>query len=428
MSRTIAIEHLGRVEGHGGVTVVLEGAEVTRVEFDIVEGLRLFEQLVLGRRWNEVPAIVSRVCAICAHAHAITAVMAVESALRVEVDAGVRKLRELAIQGGNVESHALHAFALALPDFVGVPGVVELAQRFPSAVALGLRLKKLGNTVQEVVGGRAVHPVTYVPGGFSAVPSREALALLREQLEEGLEDCARMVELWSGVPIPDPCDAPIRCAALVPEDDFFLHGRTIRMPDGTTVPVARYRELTNEYTVTHSNAKHSAYDGEAYLLGALARIEVNGLPAGSRAAAAAARLGLQVPSRNVMANTLAQVVEIVRSTERARDLVVELLETDLRHTPPAPIVPRAGEGVAAMEAPRGILFHRYELDASGVVVAADVITPTAQNLHDAEDRLRVAAGQGSGLPDPELTRRFEMICRAYDPCISCSVHVIRTAA
>ena len=202
MSRTLEVEHLGRVEGHGAFTVVLDGPQVARVEFHVFEGLRLFERLVLGHRFDEVPAIVSRVCSICSHAHAIVAVAALEDALGVTPSPRTALLRELALHGGNIESHALHAFALALPDFLRLPGLAELAREQPAATALALRLKKLGNTIQEVVGGRAVHPVTYVPGGFTAEPPLEALTELQRQLTAALTTASRRSP--SGAPSPCP--------------------------------------------------------------------------------------------------------------------------------------------------------------------------------------------------------------------------------
>ncbi|HEX5042999.1 MAG TPA: Ni/Fe hydrogenase subunit alpha [Candidatus Polarisedimenticolaceae bacterium] len=424
MSRTIEVEHLGRVEGHGAFTVVLDGPQVARVEFRVFEGLRLFERLVLGHRFDEVPAIVSRVCSICSHAHAIAAVTAVEDALGVAVSPRAARLRELALHGGNIESHALHVFALALPDFLRLPGLAELAREQPAAALLGLRLKKLGNTIQETVGGRAVHPVTYVPGGFSAEPSAEALEELHGLLTAALDDCERAVTVWSAVPLPHTGRAPIRCAALVTLGEDFLRGNALRLSDGGTFPVRAYRELTGEFAVPHAHAKHAAQNGLPYMLGALARMTINGLPPG-RAGEAAARLGFRVPNQDVLTNDLAQVVEIVRSVERARTLVAELLEDAPGSAPAVPVQARSGEGIAAIEAPRGILFHRYVLDGEGRVTDADVITPTGQNLGHAEERLRLTASTLASLPDGELTLRLEAVCRAYDPCLSCSVHVVR---
>lgn len=427
MSRTITIDHVARVEGHGGITVVLDGDRVERVEFAIFEGIRLFEGLLRGRDVLEVPGIVSRICAICSHNHAITAVEALERALGVDPTPQTMLLRDLAFQGAAIESHALHAFVLALPDFVNHESVITLAGTHPEVVRLALNLKKLGNTIQEVTGGRAVHPVNYVVGGFGRLPSQEDLVRLRDLLERGIEDCQRAIEFLSGVPLPEFPREDLEFAALVPRDAFFFFGRTIRHSDGTAMPVEDYRRFTAERTVPHSHAKHSRWQGRPFMVGAQARLALNGDRIGGLARDAWERLRFDPRCGNVLANSIAQVIEIVFSVQRALAIVTRLLQEGVVPEPPVPFERKAGAGVAATEVPRGTLYHAYELDASGRVVAADVITPTAQNLAHAEGRMRtVVEGSVGLLDDATLKHRLEMVARAYDPCISCSVHVVRT--
>lgn len=427
MNRTIVVEHLGRIEGHAGITVVLGGSRIERVEFDVDEGIRLFEGLLRGRHFTDVPALVSRICAICSHGHAITASDAIERALGVVVSPQTRALRDLAFQGGTIESHALHVFCLALPDFLGHASVLSLAGVNPGAVALALKLKKLGNTIQEVVGGRAVHPVNYVIGGFGRLPSIDELVRLREALEAARADCDGALALVRTVPVPDFVSEPIRCAALVPEDEAFFFGRRVRLSDGAEVPVDNYRALTNERAVGHSHAKHSFHDGRSFMVGALARLTVNGDRIGGRAREAWNALGLQTPSTNIVANSIAQFVELVYAAEHALDLVTVMLERGLRDEPASPWEVRPGSGTAASEVPRGTLFHHYEIDAGGLIVAADVVTPTAENYGNLEDQFRATVRDGIGEPDEELRRRLEIVARAYDPCVSCSVHTIRAS-
>jgi len=432
MTRTISVDHLTRVEGHGGVAVFLDGKKITKVELNIFEGIRLFEGLVRGRSMEDVTGIVSRICAICSHGHSITSLHALENALGVDVSAQTRKLRDLAYQGANIESHALHVFVLALPDLVGHPSVISLAGVAPGTVALALRLKKLGNTIQEVIGGRAVHPVNYVIGGFGKVPSTDDLVSLKQKLSAGLEDCKRALEALHGIEIPRFADAPIRCAAIEPEDDAFFFGKTMLIAENgkkAQIPVADYRKLTNERCVGHSHAKRSAFDGRSYMVGALPRLTLNGGKIGGLARKAWEALGFTVPSTNIVMNNIAQVIEMVFSVERALAIIDELLDAGLVQEPPAAYQAHACSGAAATEVPRGTLFYSYELDENGRIAAADVITPTAQNLNHAEDQMRAAVGAGldSGASDEQLQRRLEIVARAYDPCISCSVHVIRTA-
>ncbi len=425
MSRTILVDHLPRIEGHAGIRVVLGEAGVDRVEFDVFEGIRLFEGLVCGHHFADVPAIVSRICAICSANHVVTSLHAFEDALGVRVSARTRQLRDLIYQGATIESHALHVFCLALPDFVGHPSVVSLAAVNPEAVQTALRLKKLGNTILEVVGGRAVHPVNCVIGGFGRVPTHDELLRLRTALEAGQRDCDAALDILRQVPIPAFVSEPVRCAAVVPDDQAFFFGRTVRLSDGGELAVDDYRALTNERAVAHSNAKHSLHDGRSYMVGALARLTVNGDLVRGRARQAWEALGFSVPSANIVANNIAQFIEIVYSVERASELVASLLEEGGEPEPPAPVEVRACRGAAATEAPRGTLFHAYELDDRGYVVSADVITPTAQNFSNAEAQFRATVRDGADQTDEEIRRRLEMVARAYDPCVSCSVHAIR---
>lgn len=426
MSRTIVVDHLARIEGHAGITVVLDHARVERVEFNVAEGIRLFEGLVRGRHFLDVPAIVSRICAICSHGHTITAISALERALDVTVSPQTRALRDLAYQGSNIESHALHVFCLALPDLLGHPSVVSLAGVHPAAVTTALRLKKLGNTIQEVVGGRAVHPVNYVMGGFGRVPSTDDLLALKADLEAGLHDCAAALAVVRTVPFPSFVNEPVRCAALIPTDDAFFFGETVRLSDGVEVPVHQYLELTNERAVAHSHAKFSLHDHRSYMVGALARLTLHGDRIQGAAREAWNAVGLTVPSTNIVANNLAQFVELVYSVEHALDIVRSLLARGIALESPASFAIRACEGTAATEVPRGTLFHHYALDDDGCVVAADVITPTAQNFSNVEDQLRAAVRDGAGETDEILRSRLEIVARAYDPCVSCSVHAIRS--
>lgn len=425
MSRTILVDHLPRIEGHAGIKVVLGDRAIDRVEFDVFEGIRLFEGLVRGHHFADVPAIVSRICAICSHNHVITSLHALEHALGVRVSARTRQLRDLIYQGATIESHALHVFCLALPDFVGHPSVVSLAAVNPEAVQTALRLKKLGNTILEVVGGRAVHPVNCVIGGFGRVPTHDELLRLRTALEAGQRDCDAALEVLRQVPIPSFVSEPVRCAAVVPDDQAFFFGRTVRLSDGGELAVDDYRALTNERAVAHSNAKHSHHDGRSYMVGALARLTINGALVRGRARRAWEALGFSVPSTNILENNIAQFIEIVYSIERASELVAALLEEGSEPDPPAEVEVRACRGAAATEVPRGTLFHAYELDDRGYVVSADVITPTAQNFSNAEDQFRATVRDGADQTDEEIRRRLEMVARAYDPCVSCSVHAIR---
>jgi sulfhydrogenase subunit alpha len=424
MTRTLVVEHLARIEGHAGITVELDGREVKDVRFDVIEGMRLFEGLVVGREASEVPGIVSRICAICSHGHAITALQAIEQAFDVHVSAQTRLLRELVFHGSAIESHALHAFCLALPDFLGCASVIELAQRDPVTVSTALRLKKLGNTIQEIIGGRAVHPVNYVIGGFGKLPSVEELLRLRDDLAKGLDDCASLAGVLGNLTVPAYAEEPIRFVALEPYRDSYFFGECIKTDDGVRTQVADYRSFTKERAVPHSTARHSMSE-RPYMVGSLARLAVNAERVDGRARELWNALGPQLPARNVLMNDIAQVIELVYSIEHALDLVNGLLERGVTPERPAPYTPRSAVAAAASEVPRGTLFHEYRFDATGRVVAADVITPTAQNCSHVEAQFRATLRNAGDDEDNDLRHKLEIVARAYDPCVSCSVHVIR---
>ncbi len=426
MKRTIKVDHLARVEGHGGITVELEGTAFGRVQFDIYEGARLIEGVIRGRSYIDISQITSRICAICSVAHSLTSLKATEDAFGIEVSPQTKLLRDLMYRGENIESHGLHVFLLAAPDYLEQPSAAALAAVNPDAVKLGLRLKKLGNTIQETVGGRAIHPVNAVIGGFGKVPDIDQLVDLQDHLQEGINDCEAMVDLLISLPEADFCLSDTVFAALrFPQDyGYYLGDEIVVLSNGNreVVPVADYRSLTMEKTVPHSHAKHSSFNSEPFMVGALARLTVNKEKLTGLAAEAIEKLGLSLPSDNPMNNNKAQAVEIIFDVEHALQTVAHLLKEGLQEEKLPEVHPRAGTGTAATEAPRGLLFHSYTFDDEGRIAAADIITPTAMNAASVERHFRCTIEQGIEEDQQLLKKRLEMIARAYDPCISCSVH------
>ena len=427
--KTVVIEHLARVEGHGGITVELDGDTIGNVRFDVFEGARLLEPLVRGKRYDEVAPALSRICAICSVAHSLTSLKATENAFGVRVSPQTELLRELLYLGESIESHALHIFLLAVPDYLNYPSAIALAADMPDAVLLGLRLKKLGNLIQETIGGRAIHPVNAVPGGFGRAPSVDQLVELRGGLSEGMKDSGAVIDLMAALPPVDFCHADTVYAALLsPSLDSYYAGDEVMVAsngDRFAVRAADYRTLTNEKSVAHSHAKHSSYRGKPFMVGSLARLTVNPRRLTGKAAAAMERLQLRLPAANPMDNNKAQAVELIRDIERASDIVEQLLRDGVADERPVPIRPRAGTGTGITEAPRGLLVHSYTYDAEGRITAADVITPTAMNAASLEHHFRRTVEQCADRTEAVIVKRLEMIARAYDPCISCSVHLVR---
>jgi sulfhydrogenase subunit alpha len=430
-TRTVTVPHLGRVEGHGGIHVTLEGTRVADVNLDIHEGSRYYEKLLVGKHFRDVQGIITRVCAICSADHTVAALEALEQALGVPMSDRTRALRGLLLRGAAIESHALHVFALALPDFLGFDSVLGLAERYPDEVTFALRLKQLGNRVQGVIGGRAVHPINTLVGGFGKLPSHQEVEDLRGELASAMPPLLDAVDMVASVGIPEWGEGDTLFLALRPVGgEFGFRGDVICTSKGAEYPVETYRETVREFTVEHSTARHAALEsGETYMVGSLARLALWGDRLGGAAAKALADLFPDGAIDNVLSNTRAQVVELVYSLESAIRFCDDYLDLEETDSAMQPVEERAGKGIGAIEAPRGTLFHEYELDEDGQVTAANVVTPTAQNLANIERDLRSTGDRlqrAGGASDAELKRAFEMVARAYDPCISCSVHLVRT--
>jgi sulfhydrogenase subunit alpha len=432
-ARSIVIPHLGRVEGHGGIFVKIVGNAVHEVNMDIFEGSRYYEALLKGKHFLDVQGIITRVCAICSANHTVAALTALEEALGIKQSDRIHTLRGLLLLGATIESHALHVFALALPDFLGFDSVISMASKYPREVAFALKLKQLGNRVQELVGGRAIHPINTLVGGFGKIPRHRDLQTLRGELTAVLDPLMGTVDLVGGLPVPLWAAQPTVYVALRPyEEAFRFRGVSICTSRGEEYPIAAYRDVVREFTVEHSHAKHSALaSGETYMVGSLARLKLWGRYLGGRAREAFDLLFPTGVVDNVLLNTRAQLVELVHSVERGVEVCDELLAMPEVERELVEYEVRAGRGVGAIEVPRGTLFHEYELDDDGCVLSANVITPTAQNLANVERDLRAAVenllAKGEPMEDARLKLNLEMVARAYDPCISCSVHVTRLA-
>ncbi|MCD4750916.1 MAG: Ni/Fe hydrogenase subunit alpha [Thermoanaerobaculales bacterium] len=429
--RTITIPHLGRVEGHGGIYVKIAGDQVLDVNMDIHEGSRYYEALLKGKHFLEVQGIITRVCAICSSSHTVAALTALEGALGVKVSRRVYCLRGLLFLGGIIESHALHVFALALPDFLGFDSVIAMAAKYPDQVKFALKLKQLGNTLQTLVGGRAVHPINTLVGGFGKIPQHGDLQKARADLLAALDPLMDFVDLVTTIEVPTWAAQPTIYVALRPyEEAFRFRGVSICTSQGNEYDIESYRETVQEFTVEHSHAKHSALaSGETYMVGSLARLHLWGHYLQGRAKEAFNKLFPDGPKDNILLNNWAQLVELVHCLERGVELCDLLLGMDEKRSEMVEYEIGAGRGISAIEVPRGTLYHEYELDQEGRVVTANVITPTTQNLANTERDLRKAVEgmleEGESLTDDEIKLQLEMVARAYDPCISCSVHVIR---
>ncbi|HSK47765.1 MAG TPA: Ni/Fe hydrogenase subunit alpha [Coriobacteriia bacterium] len=418
---TLTVEHVARIEGHGTISVDVEAGVVRDIRMDIVEPARLFESMVVGRRYDEAPIITSRICGICSPNHAVTTVKAVEAALGVVVSERTTLLRQLMVYGSFLQNHATHLYLFAAPDYVGLPSVFPLARTHPDVVARALLIKKLGNELTSMVGGRSVHPVTAVIGGFTAEPPKAELEAFAARLHAAADAAAETVELFAGFGTPE-FETSGEMLALTSGDTYAIYdGDVCALDAGWCKPVEQYREFITEQVVGHSNAKHATVDGRTFLVGALARLNLSWDRLLPTARVVASRAGIRPVNRNSFMNNLCQAIELVDAAERCA-LLCERLVDEGGSSQPVGYELRAGVGTAATEAPRGTLYHTVSLDASGVVTAGNVSTPTAQNLANLEADMRAFAPTVAGLPEAEFVLSIEQLVRAYDPCLSCAVH------
>jgi coenzyme F420-reducing hydrogenase alpha subunit len=428
--RTLDVPVLTRVEGEGALHVRVREGDVQSVALSIYEPPRFFEGLLRGRSALEAPDITARICGICPVAYQMSACNAVEQAWGVQVSEPVRLLRRLLYCGEWIESHALHIYLLHAPDLLGYPDALTLAADDPGLVQRGLRLKKAGNALMALVGGRAVHPINVRVGGFYRFPTPAEVAPVRALLDEALDDAEQTVRTVAALPLP-PLQMAYHFVALDPgrEHDYPLEaGPALLSGDGTATPdrfpLEEFDERVVEVHVEHSNALHARLHGVgAYLVGPLARWALLGDRMTGRAAALAAELAVPRPVHNPFASIVVRALEVVYAVEQAQ----HLLDDWPAHPGPAcaPVRPRAGLGRGASEAPRGVLVHRYRTDEAGDIRDARIVPPTSQNQAQIEADLWQVVEQNLHLDDATLTHRCETAVRNHDPCISCATHALR---
>jgi coenzyme F420-reducing hydrogenase alpha subunit len=424
VNKRIDVHHVTRVEGHGDIVVEVADGKLKQCRFDVTETPRFFEAMLLGRPYQEASHITSRICGICATGHATTSLRATEKALDVELSEQTRLLRKLTFHGEILDSHILHAYMLVAPDFLGVGSVIPLATSHPDIVLRALRMKKLSGDICAVVSGRHTHPIAMTVGGFTHLPERRELEELRHRLITARADVDETVALFSSLTWPE-FERETEYVSLTKPDEYAFIDGEIVTSDGARLPVEEYRQLTNEHLVRHSTAKHTRHQRESYMVGALARFNNNYAQLHPRAKNAAAALGLEPKVTNPYLNTAAQVVEIVHCVEDSIEILDRLIARGLQPENPTPPRRKSGEGVGACEVPRGTLFHHYSIGEDGKITAANCIIPTNQNLANLEADMRSLVPHILDKTDSAMQLDLEMLVRAYDPCISCSVHVMK---
>jgi coenzyme F420-reducing hydrogenase alpha subunit len=420
--RVYRTDYITRVEGEGSLRLTVRDGAVVEAELGIFEAPRYFERLVVGRTPDEVLDIVARICGICPIAYQMSAVHAFEDGLGIAVDPAIRALRRLLYCGEWIQSHALHIHLLHAPDFLGYPSAIAMAADHREVVARGLAVKKTGNEIIWRLGGRPIHPVSVRVGGFSRVPRVRELEPLRPALDEAVSQAQAALEFVAGLEAP-PLEREMLFVSLRHTAEYPYSDGRIVSSDGLDLRPSAWTDAFEEEHVERSNALHArTRDGRVYLLGPSARIVLASDALHPLAREALERTGLRdAIATNIHWSIVARAVELLHACAEARDLVEA-------YVPPAEPrtawTPGPGHCAWATEAPRGLLFHRYELDERGLVADAQIVPPTSQNQGAIEQDLAAFAPAVLDLPHAEATRRLEQLIRAYDPCISCATHFL----
>ena len=428
---TINVEYLTRVEGHGNIVINVKEGKLETCRLDIVESPRFFEGMLRGRSVFEAQHITSRICGICACGHTLASIQAAEDALGITPTEQTVKLRKLLLHYEILDSHLLHIYLLTAPDLLGVKSFMPLIGTNNEVVRRALRMKKTCNDLCDILVGRHVHPISAIVGGFTKLPKKKHLDAMSEMLKGMRRDMDVTVELVASLKFPE-FERDTEYVALVSDHEYPLLAGEIGSTDGVRMNKKDYRDIANEFVVSHSSAKHAKLSRDSYAVGALARFNLNYDRLHPKARDVAAFVGLKPRCINPYLNTVAQLVECVHCVEDALTILEHLKNTSLNYdeeivvglNEQGAIPVRAGDGVGAVEVPRGVLFHNYQIDDKGIIRNANCIIPTSQNTGNIEHDMMKLVPEILHRSDEEIRRAVEMLVRAYDPCISCSAHTL----
>lgn len=418
----IKIHEITRVEGHGNIVIDVKKGVIKDLKLEIIESPRFFEMMLRGRRYDEAQHIMARICGICAVSHTSAALRAIEDAMDIKISRQASLLRKLAFDGEMLQSHILHIFFLVLPDLAGVGSIVPLLASHPEMAKTGLELKRLANEICETVGGRHIHPISLFPGGVVFTPKPAELKKLKSELQASFSGLDAALEFLVNSKLPD-FSLEREFISLKSRGEYAFYSGEPVSSLGKEIDPKDFTGEVKEYVVEHSSAKHARSSRGTYMVGALARVNNNRRQLGPRAKEALKASGMKLPCFNPFMNNMAQLIECFHATEEAIGFIDELLDLGPKKEPLAKPSGH-GRGVGIVEAPRGTLYHEYEINRDGIIEDSICIIPTAQNLRSIEDDLRAFVPTVLDRPKAEIAKGVETLVRAYDPCISCSAHIM----
>ncbi|MGA1869643.1 MAG: Ni/Fe hydrogenase subunit alpha [bacterium] len=422
LNMNIDIHHLTRVEGHGNIHVIVKEGRLVKAQWAVVETPRFFEAMLRGMSCEMAPLLTARICGICSIGHALASLRAIERGFNIKIPESAQKIRLLAKHGETLQSHLLHLFFLVAPDFLNQKSIIPLVNSHRRVVESALRLRRLANTICDMMAGRTTHPVNFCIGGINTVPEKRALETLRESIDARISDMEYLAEFITMLKMPDFV-RETEFVSLKGEARYPWIGGDLVSTDGVVKKEDEYRAMTNEYKEDFTTSKFTRLSRDSFAVGALARLNNNYHFLRPQVRERAEELGLQPITHNPFMNNIAQLLECVHIMSEAPELLDELLDDTLNDICTKYEV-KAGEGTGAVEVPRGILYHHYEINGKGLIEKANCIIPTTQNNanihHDIAALVEQAIAQGKS--DSEAAKLCEMLVRSYDPCISCSVH------
>ena len=417
----INVPVLARVEGEGALDLFVRNGQIEKLNLRIFEPPRLFEKFLEGRSYQEVPDMVARICGICPVAYQMSAVHAIENAFGIEITPWVRAMRRLIYCGEWLESHSLHIHLLAAPDFLGYTNVAEMAKDHPEVVQRGLMLQRIGNDLIRLLGGRSVHPVGVKVGGFYHAPTKAEMSEMQQRLEQVLQEAEQLVHWTASLDLPDAQDA-FECVALSHKEEYGMNEGRLLSTQALDITVEEFEQYFAEHQVPYSTALHCLHQGQPYMVGPLARLNLNASTLPDKVQQLIHQTNIHFPSFNSFHSIIARAIEIYYALHEAATI---LKDYQVPEASAASFKPKAGVGYACTEAPRGILWHRYEMDAQGRVVSAKIVPPTSQNQARIEADIKTSLSASLlERTDDDIRLHCEKIIRNYDPCISCATHFL----
>ena len=421
----INLEHITRVEGHGNVVLDAKNGKIISLQWQVPEAPRFFEAMVVGMDYHELSRITSRICGICSISHTLASLKATENAMGINVSNQTLLLRKLARHAESIQSHILHVGYLVAPDLFGVGSVLPLVKTHKDAVVKIIQIHRLGNEISDLICGRTTHPITLVVGGLTKIPEEKELIDVKGRLQNAVETTFDIVDLVldNANSLPD-FTRETEYIGLVSDDEYAFYGGMIGSTDTGKHKIEDYLSLTNEFVVPHSTAKHTKHNRDSYMVGALARYNLNCSKLTPLGKKVAEKFNLKAPCFNPFMNNIAQLAEIAHSLEDSINIIDTLLDNGLREEK-IEVKVKAGRGIGAVEAPRGILFHDYTINEWGKCVKANCIIPTNQNHENIQKDMEAFAPTLLDKNKSEIELNLEMLVRAYDPCISCSTHYLK---